>query len=94
MIRFTKNKNQLTVKGHAEQSEYGQDIVCASVSTAIIMTVNLIEIFSKLDSVEYELEEGFFKITIINNNDIVNNIINNLEFTLDNLKNQYPKYIK
>jgi uncharacterized protein YsxB (DUF464 family) len=35
------------VSGHAEYAEYGQDIVCASVSSAVQLTANLItEVFS------------------------------------------------
>lgn len=94
MITILKNEHELIVKGHANQSIHGRDIVCAAVSTSIIMTINQIEIFSKLDSIEYVIDEGYFKIKQVDNDEIVNNVIKNLEFTLENLKKQYPKYIK
>lgn len=94
MIIIQKNDNELIVKGHANQSIHGRDIVCAAVSTAIIMTINQIELFSKLDKIEYVMDEGFFKIKKRENDSEVSLIIKNLEFTLENLKEQYPKYIK
>ena len=93
MITVLKKDQGLIVKGHANQAKYGQDIVCASVSTALIMTINQIEIFSKLDKINYNISEGYFEIEY-QNDDIVLNIIKNLEFTLENLKQQYPKNIK
>lgn len=93
MIIVKKGYQDLSVMGHAEQEEYGKDIVCASVSTAIIMTVNLLELFSKLDKVTYSLADGNFHICYQADKE-VEKIIQNLEFTLDDLKTKYPNYIK
>ena len=41
-----KRKGQealLEVQGHSDHDIYGKDIVCASISTALIFTANLIE---------------------------------------------------
>ena len=41
-----KRKGQealLEVQGHSDYDIYGKDIVCASISTALIFTANLIE---------------------------------------------------
>lgn len=47
MIKYKVTKcddeYKIEVKGHANQNPYGSDIVCASVSTALIMTYNLLE---------------------------------------------------
>lgn len=98
MISFDIKKDdfikQITVKGHAAQNDFGKDIVCASVSTAIILSVNLLEKFSKLDCVKYVVDEGIFDITVSNKDEVINNILENLEYSLNDLKIQYPKYIK
>jgi len=75
-------------------SESGTDIVCAAVSTAIIMTVNQLDIFNQLSNVDYEILTGNFKLKVLSNNDLIQNILKNLEYTLNDLKNQYPKNIK
>ena len=94
MIRVEIKKNSITVKGHANSSLYGTDIVCASVSTAVIMSVNQIYLFDKAQNVDAVVSEGNAKITVVSEDDIVNKIIDNLVFTLKDLELQYPKYIK
>jgi len=95
--QITHQQQQITnivVKGHAMYSESGTDIVCAAVSTAIIMTVNQLDIFNQLSNVDYEILTGNFKLKVLSNNDLIQNILKNLEYTLNDLKNQYPKNIK
>jgi uncharacterized protein len=84
----------ILVKGHANYKAKGEDIVCAAVSTATILTANAIE-HLKLDQfIELEVSEGYFKISLKENQDIVLGLLKNLEFTLQDLEKQYPKYIK
>ena len=45
MITVTKEKNCVTVKGHAGYDEYGRDIVCSAVS---VLTYNLQESINRL----------------------------------------------
>ena len=47
------------IKGHTNSSEYGTDIVCASISSTSIMTLNaLIEVLGVKD-IEYEMKDGY-----------------------------------
>ena len=41
------NNKIIKVLGHADYAQYGSDIVCASVSTAVYMSINQIEVFDK-----------------------------------------------
>ena len=86
--------NQMEVSGHASYDDSGKDIVCAAVSTAIIVTINALEKLNVLDHIKYEIEEGYFLVVIKKNNDVVNALIDNLAYSLNDLNNQYPKYIK
>ncbi len=86
--------NQMEVSGHASYDDSGKDIVCAAVSTAIIVTINALEKLNVLDHIKYEIEEGYFLVVIKNTNDVVNALIDNLAYSLNDLNNQYPKYIK
>ncbi len=94
MIRVEISKKKITVKGHANQATYGNDIVCASVSTAVIMSVNQILVFDKAHCIETDITDGNACINIISEDEIVNKVIDNLVFTLKDLELQYPKYIK
>ena len=88
------NNKTIKVKGHADYAEYGQDIVCASVSTAVYMSINQIEVFDKTDCIKTIIREGNACIEVVCEDDIVNKVISNLIFTLRDLELQYPKYIK
>ena len=94
MIRVEISSKKITVKGHANHAEYGNDIVCASVSTAVIMSVNQIEVFDKAHCIETSISDGYTSITVVCEDEVVNKVINNLIFTLKDLELQYPKYIK
>lgn len=85
---------QLTVTGHANYGAKGEDIVCAAVSTAVIVTANAIEHLNLNHVIEVDVQEGYFKIIQKTDNASVTALINNLEYTLDELEKQYPKYIK
>ena len=94
MINIKIEKKRIEVVGHANQAKYGSDVVCASVSTAVTMTINQIELFNLLEKISYELKPGYSLLTVIEDDEIISKIINNLVFTLKNLELQYPKYLK
>ena len=88
------NNKTINVKGHANYAEYGSDIVCASVSTAVLMSINQIEVFNKAHCIEAKVFDGNTTITVVSEDEIVKKVIDNLVFTLKDLELQYPKYIK
>ena len=92
-IEIIKNET-IKVSGHANYAEYGQDIVCASVSTAVYMSINQIEVFDKFDCIKTIVKEGNACIEVVREDEIVKKVISNLIFTLRDLELQYPKYIK
>jgi len=94
MIRVEIKKDVITVKGHANQAVSGNDIVCASVSTAIIMSVNQIEVFNKAHCIETEIADGYASITVVSEDEVVTKVLDNLIFTFKDLELEYPKYIK
>ena len=94
MINVTIKDDYIEIKGHARQNEYGKDIVCASVSTAIIMTINQVEICGLIENIKYQLDEGFASITIIKEDKLLRQIIDNLVYSLTDLVHTYPKYLK
>ena len=95
MITVEINNNKtIKVFGHANYAEYGSDIVCASVSTAVYMSINQIEVFDKQECINTKIVEGNAYIEVVREDDTVSKVISNLIFTLRDLELQYPKYIK
>lgn len=95
MLNYKFTNNILEIKGHSLFGNYGNDIVCSAVSTAVIVSINLIEKFNKLDKVLYKLESGYLYLEIKDINDlVVKNIIDNLLYTLKDISISYPKNIK
>ena len=92
MIKVSIKEKQIVIKGHANYDELGKDIVCASVSSMVITTVNAILRIDN-EAIKYSDTDGVI-IDIIKDNEIVNKLIINLISLLEDLKKQYPKYIE
>jgi len=91
MIKVEVLENKITITGHAEYADKGKDIVCASVSSIVITTVNgILRIDSK--AILYTEDEGIV-INVIKKSDVVDKLITNMIELLEELKEQYPKYI-
>ncbi len=99
MIKSTfvyKNKklNEIIVEGHANYKKHGEDIVCAAVSAATLVTANAIEHLKLNHLIDLTVEESYFKMNLKDDNAIVFGLMENLKYTLLDLEKQYPKYIK
>ena len=81
------------VTGHSGYSEAGSDIVCASVSSICITTVNAIV---RIDSsaIKYEEADGMLKVEIINHNEVIDILVLNMVELLSELASDYKDYIK
>lgn len=94
MIKVDLSKDKLiTVSGHSGYEERGKDIVCASVSSIVITTINaIIEIDS--DAIDYSDLDNKIIIRILKEDEIVNKLINNMILLLESLEKDYKEYIK
>lgn len=97
MTTITIKKKQeitcVTIEGHSGYKSEGSDIVCASISSIVITTVNAC---LKVDeeSIDYEKKDGFVKIDIKKHDSIVTLLIENMISLLEELESQYSKYVK
>ncbi|KAB8121846.1 ribosomal-processing cysteine protease Prp ['Cynodon dactylon' phytoplasma] len=80
---------KVTIKGHAFYSDRGKDIICASVSTAVLMTLNLIEIFKLQKNIKYSLKKGNLILKVLIQDLIIENLLKNLEYSLRDLNKKY-----
>lgn len=98
MIKYHVCKDQtitsIRVSGHANYKKHGEDIVCAAVSTATILSANLLERLGFKMDYTVNVEEGFFDLAVLKSNPTLEQVLINLEATLSELELQYPKYIK
>ena len=92
MIEVIYSKRYIEIKGHANYSLSGNDIVCAAVSSLVTSVINSLKGFKKS---EFDIHNDYVKIDIkhkINKEDKVR-----LDLLIDGLKlisNKYPKYLK
>ncbi len=93
MIKININKDEITIKGHSGYSKEGSDIVCASVSSICITTVNALISIDE-DCVEYTEKDGYLNIKINKHSEVIDKLINNMINLLKELESQYKKYIE
>ena len=94
-VKVKKNLSQIkeiTITGHANYDEYGKDIVCSSVSSIVITTVNGI---SELNPNYLEIleEKNKMIIQIKEEDEIGMKLIQNMLSLLKELSDNYPKNI-
>ena len=94
MIKVDLSKDKIiTVSGHSGYEERGKDIVCASVSSIVITTINaIIEIDN--DAIDYSDLDNKIVIRVIKEDEIVNKLIKNMILLLESLEKDYKEYIK
>ena len=93
MIKISIKDDEIIISGHANYDDYGKDIVCASVSTIAITTINAIIEFDK-DSINVEESVGYLKINILKHTKEVDTLISNMNKLFSELELKYPKNIK
>ena len=93
IIRNNNNIKKISILGHAMYDEYGKDIVCASVSTLVISTVNnILSINNK--TIKVEQDDNKVIIEYILRDNIIDILINNMISNLNALATNYSKNIK
>lgn len=93
MIKINISKDEITIKGHSGYAERGSDIVCASVSSISITTVNALLSIDE-DCIDYEEKDGYLNIKIKKHNETIDKLIDNMINLLSELENDYKKYIE
>ena len=93
MIKVVSKKNLIVITGHADYDDYGKDIVCASVSSIVITSINACLRFNN-ESIKYKEEKDKLTIDIINNDKNTLLIIDNMMSMLEELAKMYQRNIK
>ena len=93
MIKISIKEDEILIKGHAMFDDFGKDIVCASVSSIAITTINAIIEFDNT-SIDVSQNDGYLKIDILKHNKNVDILISNMIKLFEELEMKYPNNIK
>jgi uncharacterized protein YsxB (DUF464 family) len=93
-VKVKKSNNKIeyiSITGHAMYDDFGKDIVCSSVSSIVITTVNAIK---RIDSKSISYTEVPFSLKVIKESETTNILLENMISLLKELGSQYPENIK
>ena len=93
MIKVIKKNKVIEISGHANYAEFGKDIVCASVSSVIMTTVNSIMNIDN-SSISYIDDGNKIIIEKLNDNEVIDKLLNTMILILKDLQEQYKENIK
>ena len=92
---------QIEMSGHAGAGEYGEDIVCAAVSSQVISVENSLEhLLNAQKTVEVdEVSGGYLKLVTPKDNSMQKEhdaqlLLRHLVYALEVIQDSYPEYIK
>lgn len=85
--------DNITIKGHSGYGVSGTDIVCSSVSSIVITSLNAIIRFDE-NSINYKQDEGFIEVKILKHTKEINLLIENMISLLKELEETYKENIK
>ena len=83
----------IKIYGHADYAEAGFDIVCASVSSIAITTVNALISINE-DCLVYSESDGMLEIGLLIHDEVIDKLIENMLNLLKNLSIDYKDYMK
>ena len=93
---FTRRGEQITgfsLTGHAGFREHGQDIVCASVSSAALMAVNTITEIVGAKALTSQ-RDGYLTLRLREESDSCQVVLLGLLLHLSEIEKQYPAHLK
>ena len=80
----------VNVSGHSGYAPQGADIVCSAVSSAVILTANLLE--AQDQNLLAMTEDGLF--ALYSEHESAADLLNGLQKHLTAIQKQYPQYIR
>lgn len=92
MVKIKLEKDFISIKGHSGYDESGKDIVCASVSSIAITSINALLKYDA-ESIEYKKDDGLIELTILKHDKVIDILLDNMISLFKELEMQYKKYI-
>ena len=85
---------RIVISGHALYAEYGQDVVCAGISTVVTGICNALEELTSYDTSRIIFKEGYVEIPHLTDDEKVQWTIDVLVIELQTIEKSYPDYIE
>ncbi len=93
MTEDGKSIKAFCVKGHSGYADAGSDIVCASVSSAVMLTVNTAAEFFGIE-LDIKAEEGDIRCEVKEINEDSDRLFNSLKAHLSEVSGDFPNNLK
>lgn len=98
ILQVSNDRVEITVRGHADYSEQGTDIVCAGVSALAITTANSLDYHGFSPLVE-AFDDGLLKVKVAYPKEevpvaVVNAIIETFRLGISSMAESYGDYIR
>ena len=93
MIVVSKTRNGISVTGHAEYAEYGQDIVCAAVSALTQVFIASVEELTDT-KIQYEIEAGDAFIEYKNLSADAQLLLDSFLLGINMISEEYPEHVQ
>lgn len=83
----------VTLSGHSMSAEYGNDIVCAAISSAVYMAANTITEILEVNA-DITVKDGYFRLVLpAQEAPVCGAVMRGLRLHLSELARQYPDHI-
>ena len=97
MIRATFYKEEelfkgFEIKGHSGYADEGEDIICASVSSAAYMAANTVTDIIKAEA-DITVDDGYMKFSVDGDDDFIQVVLKGLFLHVNTLADDYSDYI-
>ena len=93
MIKVKVTNKNISILGHADYADFGKDIICASVSSVVMCSIEAIANFD-FEAVDIKQQKDKLEIIINKEDDITKKLVNNMLKCLKELEKKYPKNIE
>lgn len=92
-VNYHNNQaNNIIINGHSNYDVIGRDIVCASVSSITITTINAILTLDN-EALVYNENDGYLEIKVLKHDKYIDTLISNMLNLFKELEKKYKKYI-
>lgn len=86
------NVMDVTVSGHANAADKGEDLICAGVSAITVGTLNALDELVQ-GSITDSMKEGWIHVSVTSINPTQQAILNTMLIQLKSIQQAHPKYI-
>jgi uncharacterized protein YsxB (DUF464 family) len=87
------NVMEMTISGHANAANKGEDLICAGVSAITVGTLNALDELVH-GSIDDSMKEGWIHIIVLSTNPTQQVILHTMLIQLKSIQEAHPKYIQ